>query len=685
MKFFTGINSSLLKKIVIYLMGIFISTLIVSMIILSLIIKNRSETTTSDHLEAYGDLLYTLVENSYDTFKQNLVEEAEHNLTMCEKIYRQNPAGAEGVLRDLLLSTKVGKSGYIYCVDSYGVIKVHPKKELINTNIFKHQFIQDTIKNKKGFIEYSWANPGEKTPRSKAVGIAYFRPLDWHIIVSSYLDEFLDTHTSDKTDKDKDHPSLKKKLRGLKIGDQGYAYLMNGKGDLILHPKLEGKNISHFDFIKHILDTKNGVHTYDWEGSKKLVAYKYFKPLDLIIAAGSYYDDFLGSTFTAIVITAFIVTILSSIAVFFLVMRIVTKIIINPITHVTRIAEAIRSGDYSAQIEQSSQSSKDEIGKMMDALSGMLENLKGIIETLADNIEHLSASSEKMEGISVKMSSMSQDQAASMEETAASLEETQASMEQIASRTETQYNNVDLNAERMGRMAEDARISYDEAIPVSSLMSKTASEASNGEKDLNRMVEEMQNIKESTLKIAEIIKIISDISEQVNLLSLNAAIEAARAGDHGRGFAVVAAEISKLADETASSAKLIANLVKEGNTQVDSGTEIVNRTAQTFHQIIESIEKSTVSMSKFSETLKLVAESSSEARRRTDGIKQIANEISVAANEQMSTTREISKTIEKVNYSSQELVTFADIILRTAEEIGIISKSLQEQLKKFKQ
>lgn len=383
-----------------------------------------------------------------------------------------------------------------------------------------------------------------------------------------------------------------------------------------------------------------------------------------------------STTETNIVITsAAIISISAAIIIFILILFIIKNTVINPLNQIKSAVDDLANGSFDFQ---NTYTKNDEIGKILDFLSVTTVNFKKLSEAMSENISNLATSSAAMEDISNKMSTMSQDQAAFMEETSASLEETRASMEQIANQTETQYQNVDKNAERMGKMAEEARISYDEAVRVNQQMEKTAHEARDGEKDLNRMVEEMSNIKQSTSKIAEIIKIISDISEQVNLLSLNAAIEAARAGEHGRGFAVVADEISKLADETASSAKTISALVLEGDAQVDSGTEIVNKTAGAFHHIIEAIETATISMTKFSDTLQSVSELSSEARGRTDNIKQISNDISVAAREQMSTTQDISASIEKVNESSQELVTFADAIQKSAEEIKGISNILQD-------
>jgi methyl-accepting chemotaxis protein len=282
------------------------------------------------------------------------------------------------------------------------------------------------------------------------------------------------------------------------------------------------------------------------------------------------------------------------------------------------------------------------------------------------------------------MSKMSQDQAASMEEASAALEENLASMDQIADRSEMQSQNVDQNAAKMEQMTSEAEGSYKEAIKVNNLMTTTAESARLGEQDLEKMVSEMQNIKNSTSKIADIIKIISDISEQVNLLSLNAAIEAARAGEHGRGFAVVADEISKLAEETAQSAKNITRLVSEGNSQVDAGTGIVNRTAQTFQKIIESIDAMKTTISKFSQTLKHLADSAAETRVNTENIKKMSNDVSLATKEQMATNKELSATVEKVNIGSQELVSHADVILSSSKEIGQLSVEIRSQLEKFK-
>jgi len=90
------------------------------------------------------------------------------------------------------------------------------------------------------------------------------------------------------------YDEFKKQLSATKVGKTGYMYVMDGKGTLVIHPKSEGKNISKYDFIKEMIEKKNGLIVYPWEGRNKILAYKYYEPEDWILASGSYLEDFNG-------------------------------------------------------------------------------------------------------------------------------------------------------------------------------------------------------------------------------------------------------------------------------------------------------------------------------------------------------------------------------------------------------
>ncbi len=225
---------------------------------------------------------------------------ASTNLSMVTQLYAEYKAGnlsesqAKTLAQKTLLSQHIGTSGYIYCLDSRGIIRVHPKNTLLNADLSKFDFIQEQLRRKEGYIEYDWKNPGEKVARPKALYMLYFKPWDWIISVSSYRDEFNNLIRAQ---------DFREDILSIKIGQTGYLYILDERGTLIVHPSLEGKNISaHQDsngkfFIREILQKKNGKIIYSWKNPgernarKKIVVYKYYPDFKWVIGGGAYLDE----------------------------------------------------------------------------------------------------------------------------------------------------------------------------------------------------------------------------------------------------------------------------------------------------------------------------------------------------------------------------------------------------------
>jgi len=230
----------------------------------------------------------------------NLRAVAEKNHEIVAHLYADYKSGrltedeAKARATNILLSQSVGSSGYIYCVDSTGTIQVHSKRALVGSNLSSFAFIREQLSRKEGYLEYSWKNPGETVSRPKALYMSYFQPWDWIISASSYRHEVYELIRPQ---------DFRDDLLGIRIGKSGYLYIMDGKGNFIIHPTSEGSNqASTADakghrFIQEMLEHKNGSIRYWWQDSsdtqprEKLVVYRYNATFDWIVAGGAYVDE----------------------------------------------------------------------------------------------------------------------------------------------------------------------------------------------------------------------------------------------------------------------------------------------------------------------------------------------------------------------------------------------------------
>lgn len=244
------------------------------------------------------------------------------------------------------------------------------------------------------------------------------------------------------------------------------------------------------------------------------------------------------------------------------------RVIIKPINSALTVAEKIAEGDLTTRIGASS---KDEMGKLLEAMRVMVGKLSQVIGEVRSGANSLSTASSQISSSAQSLSQGTSQQAAAVEETSSSLEEMNASVSQ--------------NAENSRRMEEMAV--------------KGAQDADEGARAVKEMVEIIN-------RIAEKISIVEEIAYQTNMLALNAAIEAARAGEHGKGFAVVATEVRKLAEYSQKSAKEIGTLAT-------NSVKVTERASALLFALVPSIGK----------TADLVQEVAAASHEQSAGINQI--------------------------------------------------------------
>ncbi|HNX24449.1 MAG TPA: methyl-accepting chemotaxis protein [Spirochaetota bacterium] len=338
-------------------------------------------------------------------------------------------------------------------------------------------------------------------------------------------------------------------------------------------------------------------------------------------------------------------------------------------------------GDLTQKIEIKTH---DEVGNVAGLFNQLIEQLGSMIKTIMNASDHIAHSSIEMTNSSGSLASVAQDQAASIEETSSAMEEIKATIDSVFETTKAQATRAGDNKILMEQLSEAINQINKTAQNANRMADDTYKYAIDGEQVLGKTVEGMKEINESSNRITDFVSIINDISDQINLLSLNASIEAARAGDHGKGFAVVAEEIAKLAEQTAGSTGEIKKLILESNSKVESGSQLVAKTAESLRLIITNVKKTAELMEQIAKSSVELDENSRKAAGNAKDVNRMSEEISTMMQEQSISSNEIIKAIDRINEVTQSVASGSEELAASSEELSSQSELLNNLVNKFK-
>ncbi|HOO73081.1 MAG TPA: 7TM diverse intracellular signaling domain-containing protein [Spirochaetota bacterium] len=304
-----------------------------------------------------------------------------------------------------------------------------------------------------------------------------------------------------------------------------------------------------------------------------------------------------------------------------------------------------------------------------------LENTVSIITGMSGDLFEIS---RELSTIGNNFGTLSTEQAATSEEMSAAFEELTSSNERIYDATVVQKEEGQKTREYstvlMDSQKNVARVSGKVVQGISVI---TASAKETGV-DLAKMIERMEYIDRGGKAIDGIMVMIDDITDRINLLSLNAAIEAARAGDHGRGFAVVADEIGKLASATSDNSKEISTQIKSMINDITAGMAIVDKTRNSLEVIFKSIDDINSLIDDTKNVLVSQGNAISEVVKQADLMENMSRDIADATREQNTSMEENIKTVSRLSEIAQEIATANQKILEFTGSIVEKSKKLQE-------
>lgn len=331
----------------------------------------------------------------------------------------------------------------------------------------------------------------------------------------------------------------------------------------------------------------------------------------------------------------------------------ITRSIKRPVSLVVESAQRIADGDLTVRIPVTG---SDEMGIMGDALNRMIERLNTLFGTISSNVTLLNRQSETLSSATSEMFE------------GATLQNNQ--IEQVASATEEMSQTIIEMAENASSSSEAARNSHSLAEKGSGAVKEVIQDIRSLAEQLQTSSSEIENLGRRSSEIGEIVNVIQDIADQTNLLALNAAIEAARAGEQGRGFAVVADEVKKLAEKTGRATEEISEKIRSIQSETDSIISLIskgNDSAKT------SVEKAI----RAGEALAEIVQTSRSAMEMIQRIAAATEEQSSAA-EQVSHSMEVVSEIVKGN--SVKLSTLQNL----SQELFSIAKKLEEEMERFR-
>ncbi len=337
-----------------------------------------------------------------------------------------------------------------------------------------------------------------------------------------------------------------------------------------------------------------------------------------------------------------------------LVAALIARSIASAVSRMVAMLEEVAANNLA--IEDMEIASQDELGQAASALNSMKNNLKAIVQSIASTAEHVASASEEISASAAQMANGSETQKDQVHQIATAMQEMSSTVHEVS--------------ESCNKAADSARQTSETARQGGAIVEDTLGHMRSIAGSVRETAQKVQELGSRSDQIGKIVGVIDDIADQTNLLALNAAIEAARAGEQGRGFAVVADEVRKLAERTTKATKEIAEMIQSVQTETRGAVEKMQSGTQ-------QVEKGVEVTAKAGESLKQII-------GQAEHVGEMVTHIATAANEQSSTTETVNANMDQINKLVAESAEGAQQSAQACEQLSSLALELQNLVSRFK-
>lgn len=358
----------------------------------------------------------------------------------------------------------------------------------------------------------------------------------------------------------------------------------------------------------------------------------------------------------------------------------VTHVVIRPVKEMTRVITSMASGDFTVSMKVKG---NDEIAVMGRSVEHFIASMKEMIRQMGHVSDRLEKQAGSSKNVSGEMNSAANIQSQSMTELNATVDQLSVSVNEIAQNATQLAGVVADTKEDSDKVEDKMRTTVEVSEKGKADMESVGNALHNIEISIHNLEEAVDKVGTASGEIVDIIKLIGDIAEETNLLSLNASIEAARAGEAGRGFAVVASQIGVLAKNSADSVAHITSLINEINGLVDdavkqagssasdieSSADLIHTAVDTFDQIFQNIQET-------SHLIEGVVE-------KINQVDQVATNVAAISEEQAANSDEILSTSESMLQQAKSISKNSEQVEAEAGNLAESADQLADQVKQF--